>query len=201
MSSASDRLRDYPAPEESVVAVYTATLSGSSHWKAASIGLTDRRLLCVADDGEFMTLGYDSICAIQSQPRTTHTYRVRDYRPLLRSGGLVAVLALVGIVAVTASLLVPLLLLVAVGGLVTTAYLRRSTDTTAWDSVTEIIQRAYDFDAIEIVRHHETEVSISTDDGRTVHLRSGTASDLDRDLSRLSFTDGGEPAHPRPASS
>lgn len=272
MPPAFDQLRKYSDPEEQLVAAYTATLSDKSQWQAASIGLTDRRLLCVADNDGFVTLGYDSISTIRSHPRTTHTYRGNDYRLVLGAGSLLAVLGLGGIVALTTAVVVPLLALGTVGGLAAVVYLRRDATKIKREMVATLLHRVTDldsknilprsksrevdtgdvyngllvgsvvlavgsfigmvflassgfivlatlvliggvavldyahqhktdFDGIEIIRHHETEVSISTNDGQTIHIRCDLSDNFGQELSRLTFTEEETPARIVSASS
>jgi hypothetical protein len=259
MLPASDRLREYLAAEELLVAVFAATLHQNSVWKAASIGVTDRRILCVSEDGEVVTVGYDSICTIRSRQRTTRAFRENDSLLLLGSGTLAAILGLVGVVVLATDIVAPLLVLVIVGGFVLVEYLRRNVDeiqpetilegakeSLARTSMTEahisdtraailtaltigatlvaavglvgvvfasgrfailsiivllggiaLVSYAYwqgnDFDDIELVRRHETEVSISTDDGRMIHIRSDSSEELTQQLNRLAYTDHIEP--------
>lgn len=257
MSPTSERLREYPSPDESLVAVYAATLSTSSDWTAASLGLTDRRLLCVSEDGEFTTVGYDSLCTIRSHTRTSRSIRGNDYRLLLGGGSFAGALGLGGLVAATTGVLVTVLSLASVGGLVSSVSLYRRTDRFGWETLDAVVERVpgltdsdtleryrdrvsddglhrmlliasgctallgtvatvllasswlvvpallvlgggvalvdhahrhrTELDGFEIVRRHETELSISTDDGRTIHIRSDPADEVDRALSRAAF--------------
>lgn len=250
MSKTTDRLGEYLAPDERLVTVSDVTLSGDSPREAVSLGLTDRRLLYVSEDGGFTNIEYDAICAVRSRPRTTRTYRGNDHRLLLGIGGLVAILGYVGAIALTTGLLVPILLLATAGSLVSAEYLRRKRAEDERITVTKripfdigdtnrfrrykrsvsagehqllmigsglvalfgavgvillassalvflaaivggiaLIDYAYrhrhDFDGIEIVRHRETEVSVSTSDGRTVRIRSDESEEIGRELSKL----------------
>lgn len=261
MSPTADKLREYLGPEEPVVARSAGTLSEKSAWNPVSVGLTDRRLLCVAEDGRFVTAGYDAICTIRSRPRTTHTYRGTDHRLLLGMGGLGALLGGIGVLAHTTSVLVFLLGLVTVGGLLVAEYSRRNADELGWETVAEVTDHVpYDGDGtavrrwyaravpdaanehqvlmlgsgalavvsfaglvllasswlvvagvlavvggsalaeyayrhaetgngIEIVRHREMEVSISTDADRTIHLRCDPTEEFVQELSRAAFVD------------
>ncbi|WP_226023558.1 hypothetical protein [Halomicrobium salinisoli] len=126
MSPAPDQLREFSRPEEPLVTVHSGSVSANSRWRSASIGLTDRRLLCVADDGGFVTLGYDSICAIRSRSRTKRSYRGADHGLLLGGGALLAVLGLAGVVALATDALVHLAVLGTVAGLAGVTHLRRT---------------------------------------------------------------------------
>ena len=280
MSSTPDQIRTYLGTDEPLLAVYSATLAENSSWETVYIGITDRRLLYVSEGGRVVNIGYNSICAIQSHTRTTHTYRGNDYRLLLGVGSLVTAIGFVAVTALTSTLILPFLLLVTVGGVVSMEYVRRNADDIEWAVMTEyrrtvagvlgagtrrriqrlqtrvgglpgtdalfrfgsaltdrtelhtillvgsvlvtvcgfvgmvflapstlvilavpvvvaglaLVEYAHrhrnDFEGFEIVRNHEREVSISTDDDRTVHIRSDSSVDLGRELSRLAFTNG-----------
>lgn len=138
MPPTADQFGDYLAPGEPVVAVSTGTLSGTSFRYPVSIVLTDRRLLCLSEEGRFTTVDYDSISTIQSHPRTTRTYHVTDYRLPLGAGCLGALLGGIGVLVLAAGVLVPLLAFAAVGGVVAAEYLRRNADELGWKAVTEV---------------------------------------------------------------
>ncbi len=142
MSPAPDRLREFSHPEEPLVTVHSGRVSADSRWQSASIGLTDRRLLCVADDGGFVTLGYDSICAIRGRSRTRRSYRGTDHGLLLGGGAVLAVLGLVGVVALATSALVHLLVLGTVAGVAGVAYLRRNPASVDREAIAGLADRA-----------------------------------------------------------
>ena len=155
MSPATDRLREYLVPEEPLRGVYAATLSDDSSPTEVSIGVTDRRLLCLSDDGTVLNVGYDSICAIRSRPRSTFTYRGNDYRLLLGGGTMLAVLGFVALVAFTGSSAVPILLLATVGGLAATAFLSWTDDVADLATLDDVERRVaadVDVDAVRRVR-------------------------------------------------
>lgn len=259
MSPSADQFRAYLALREPVVAVSTGTLFETSSWDPVSIGLTDRRLLCVTQDGQVITVDYDAICMIQSRPRTTQTYRGMDYRLPMGVGGLIALLGGVGVVVFATSVLVALFTLVTVGGLITAESLRRCGDEVQPNTTTEVakyvpydvddrilsrladhlvpdtteerevlvigsggvalvsfvglvllvssgyvvlgvctlvggialvdysIRHRSEFDGIDVSRHHETEVSISTNADRTIHIRSDSSEEFVRELNRVTF--------------
>lgn len=161
MAPASDQLREYLVPEEPVRAVYAATLSDDSAWEAASVGVTDRRLLCLSEDGAVVSVGYDSMCAIRSRSRSRLTYSGNDYRLLIGGGSFVAAAALLGTVALAATPLVPLLSLLAVGGLAATVHRQRTATTaerTTVDDVAEKLDAAFDGDdAVRRYRRHRSD--------------------------------------------
>lgn len=124
MTAASDRLQRYLTVDEPLAVEFTARLTDDATTVPVSVAVTDRRLLCVGTDERMVSVDYDAICAIRSEERTDRTYRGLDYRLLLGAGGLVTALALVGIGTVAASLVVPFLALLAVGGLGGAAFLQ-----------------------------------------------------------------------------
>lgn len=236
MPPAPDRLGEHLAPEEPLIAVYAATLSENSTWKPVSIGVTDRRMLCVSEDGGFVNVGYDSIATIRSRRRTRRTYRGTDYRLVLGGGGLVAVLGGVGVIALATSALVPVLVLGTVGWLTAAAYLWRNgkhrlltvgSGAAAVSCFTGIVLLASsalvsilalvpvgglglidyarrhkdDFDGIELVRRQKKEVSIGTDDGRTIYVRTDPSEQIGRELSRLAHANDAEPTRIGPVRS
>lgn len=153
MPQTTDRLREYLIPEEPLRGVYAATLSDDSSPKEVAVGVTDRRLLCLSDDGTFLNVGYDSICAIRSHQRSSFTYRGNDYRILLGSGALLAVLGFVALAAFASSPGVPVLALATVGAVAATAALFWSDDVSEL-ATPEAIDRhtAADFDGAEALR-------------------------------------------------
>lgn len=229
MSAPSDRLRDHLAPDERLTAVHSVRLSEDSAWNPASLGVTDRRLLWVGG-GRAASIDLDYVTAVRSRRRTRPTVRGYGDRLLLGGSGLLAVLCLLGVAALSASPLVPLLSLVTIGGLAATAYLWRSLDEIEWAPVagtaavavgsflglvgaapTVLVpvlvlvaigslgvvdatrRRADGSEGIEIRYRQEREVSISTADGRTVHVRCDPSEEIDRELSRVAFVERAEP--------
>jgi len=229
--SRADRVRECLGAQELLVGVFAATLEMDSGRSAVSVGLTDRRLVCVADDGTFLAVGYDAVSTVQSHRVTTRTVRGADYRLGLVAGGLVAVAGFAAVAALAPTPLVVLLAGAAVGGLVTTEYLRRDATDNGWETyaseagttefamvaggvaalasgigVLLVAQLAFvgtlvvfaglaladyarrrraAFDGFELVRRDETEVTITTESGRAVHLRSDSTDGLGTELGRL----------------
>jgi hypothetical protein len=156
MSQPSERFGEYLLTEEPLRGVYAATLSDDSAPKEVTVGVTDRRLLCLSEDGTFLNIGYDSICAVRSKPRSRVTYRGNDSRVLLGGGAALAVLAFVGLVAFTATLVAPVFALATVGAIVTTASVYRSDDAPDLVTLTDIEDRtAADVDADALRRAAE----------------------------------------------
>jgi len=170
MSQTTDRLRDCLLAEEPLQGVYAATLSDESAPKEVSVGVTDRRLVCLADDGTFLDVGYGAICAIRSRPESTFTCRGNDYRLVAGAGAGLSVLGFVALAAFSSNPAVPVLALVTVGALVATALFRWN------DQVTELVtlealdeRTAADFDGVAALRRVERALPARAD-GRRVLL-------------------------------
>ncbi len=100
------------------------------------------------------------------------TGRADLYQLLLLGSGLLAVASFFGILLVASSVYVILGMLLLVGGIGLTDYAYRHRD---------------EFGGFEVVRHRETEVSISTDDDRTLTLRFDRSDDVYQEISRRIF--------------
>lgn len=173
MSQLTDQLREYVGSGESLEAVYTATLAEQSSRTPVSVGLTDRRLFYVSQDGLFGNVDYDSIATVRSQPRTMRTYCFDDYRLALGLGGFAAVAGFLGAVAVASTLIVPFLLLAGVCGLVTAEYMRRHADDIEWRGEGEISERIEEFDLREAIRRFRGDASGGADLYQLLLLASG----------------------------
>lgn len=236
MTLASERLGGYLVADESLEAVTAGKLFGDSSPVAVAIGITDRRLLCLSEDGEFVDVKQDYIASIRSRRRTRLSYRGNDHRLLMGAGGLLAAaafgggfslawsahaaggvlafaallaagaseyvrrqpgdasehhqqmvgsallaaVAFVGVVVLTASVVVvPLLSLVTAGGLAVTDYAHRHRS---------------EFEGIELVRRSEKEISVDTVNGRTVRVVIDSGEEIDRELSRLAYVEDRDPS-------
>ncbi|WP_339103209.1 hypothetical protein [Haloterrigena salinisoli] len=105
MRRVEERFRSHLVEDESVRALASGRLLGDAVRGRATIGATDRRLLCVSATGEFVDVRYDYVCSIRSRERTRVEYRAADgsNRPTALLGGLAALVLLVGgIVVATA---------------------------------------------------------------------------------------------------
>jgi len=96
---ADGQLGPYLAPEETVETVTTGRFAGAASWTDGRIAVTDRRLLCVDDDGSFLTIGFDEISSIAGRPRTSTRVRGTDPRLLVAGGLLLATVGLLGVVS------------------------------------------------------------------------------------------------------
>jgi xanthosine utilization system XapX-like protein len=197
MSQTTERLRDCLLAEEPLQGVYAATLSDDSAPKEVSVGVTDRRLLCLADDGTFLDVGYDAICAIRSRPESTFTYRGNDYRLLLGGGAGLSVIGFFALVAFSSNPAVPVLALATVGALVATVLLvwnDRVAELVTLDALDE--RTAADFDGVDALRRVERALPARADGHRlllsvsalvTVVCFAGTVALTANSLVLLSF--------------
>lgn len=125
MTAPADPLHDRLGPEESLEATFSATLSEDGDRSPVSVGVTDRRVLCISTNDKVVSLGHDAICAIRTGTRVNRTYRGFDYRLIVAGGGVAVVLGLIGILQFSRSILLPPLALSTIGVLVTAEYLRQ----------------------------------------------------------------------------
>lgn len=97
MSHAEDRLGSYLLEGESVQEGTSGRILDDDVRGRATVGLTDRRVLCLSETGEFVDVRYDYVCSIRSRRRTRIRYRPRDgtNRTLFLLGSVLAVGALV----------------------------------------------------------------------------------------------------------
>lgn len=93
--------------------------------RPAVVGLTDERVLLVGDDGGFVGVGLDRVCAVRSDDRTALDVRGLDYRLPLLAGYLLAVVGLVGVLGTAGNPLSPTLALMALGGALATDHVVR----------------------------------------------------------------------------
>ena len=104
MRRVEERFRSHLVEDESVRALASGRLLGDAVRGRATIGATDRRLLCVSEAGEFVDVRYDYVCSIRSREQTRVEYRPEDgsNRAPYFLGGLVALATLVvGLIAGT----------------------------------------------------------------------------------------------------
>lgn len=151
--------------------------------------------LLVGGGGLLATLCLVGVVALSSSPlvpllslvtvgglaATAYLWRTLDeiqWAPVAGTA-LVAGASYLGIVVTAPGALVPLLVLLGIGGVVLVEHGRRR-------------RRASGGRAIRY--RHEREVSISTADGRTVHVRCEPSEEIDRELSRRAFVERAEPA-------
>ncbi|WP_121744778.1 hypothetical protein [Natronorubrum halophilum] len=75
MGLAEDRLRNAVVGDESVLVLTSGRLLEDVVRGRAAIGLTDRRLLCVSETGEFVDINTDYVCSIRSRRQRSIQYR------------------------------------------------------------------------------------------------------------------------------
>lgn len=126
MPEPPDDLESHLAPVESLVQHTRGRIVNGSRRSEGYLGVTDHRLLFIADGDHFLDVSHDSICSIRSEHRSRLTVPGIGY-PLLAAGG--ALVTLVGLFAIV--LLAPTavgvgLALLTVGGGIAAELLRRS---------------------------------------------------------------------------
>lgn len=101
MRRVEERFRSHLVEDESVRALASGRLLGDAVRGRATIGATDRRLLCVSAAGEFVDVRYDYVCSIRCRERTRVRYRSGDgpNRALHLLGGVAAIALFVAVVA------------------------------------------------------------------------------------------------------
>lgn len=122
MTAESDGLCAHLAPGESVVDVGDATLVENARQMDGTVGVTDRRVLFVADNEGFTDVGHDHISAVESRPRQTLTSRAVTYWLLAAVGVFLVSSVSVILVVMAATSLGLFLVLSTVGSLVAAAY-------------------------------------------------------------------------------
>lgn len=116
-------LRGHLRRDESLAVVDGARLLGD-RGGAASVGLSDDRLLAVTDDG-LLSVDLDRLSTVRSAVDSTVGLRGRDARLLGAVGYCWAVVAFLGVLATAADPLTPALSLATVGGAFAAAHVHR----------------------------------------------------------------------------
>lgn len=100
MQLADERFRGHLVEDETVHDLTSGRLLEDASRDGMVVGLTDRRLLCVSNAGEFVDIRYDYICSIQSRQQTRMEYRSRNERDQMMTllGGCLAMATLVAVV-------------------------------------------------------------------------------------------------------
>ena len=170
MRASSNEFADYLAPDESVVDVGSATLVDSSSRAEGSIGVTDRRVLFLSDDGGFTNVATRRISSIRSEPRTTLTSGGLRTRVLATAGGILAATAFVGVAVLTASALAATLALTTVVGVVLAEHVRRTGADLEWPALADAHERlAGRLEDVDALRDR-TEVVNTVDEGQLAVL-------------------------------
>lgn len=129
---ASQQLASYLEGEETIRSECEAVVSAHANEKTVTVGLTDRRLLYVAEDGEAVHVDLGAISTVRSRPYTTRSYRGRDPRLLLAGGGVPVALGVVIVaVAATDPFALPFFLVI-VGAVLGAEYLRTRPERVSW---------------------------------------------------------------------
>ena len=136
MPSPEETLESLLAPDESVLASTAGRLVDGVDGGESVIAVTDRRLLCLSDDGAFVDVDCGSIRSIRSWSRSRLSYRGIDSDLVVLFGAFAAVASFLaaGVVAAQAAGLAGLLLVfVCIGGTLRVAQVRRRPGTRTLD--------------------------------------------------------------------
>lgn len=98
MAQPERRLREQLVATESLTTVCEGTLVEDASRSDLVIGVTERRLLGCAEDGESLDVRRKYVTTVRSRVETTSTYRGIDDRLVVRIGGAVAAISFVGLV-------------------------------------------------------------------------------------------------------
>lgn len=128
MRASPDDFRAYLAPDETVVEWVSGTLVDGSDRPEGTIGITDRRVVFVAEGDRFLDVAHGAISSMRSRPRRPFTARGTGYRLAALVGVLVGLAGIAGPVLLLPTPGVFALALVAVGGAVAGEYARRTGD-------------------------------------------------------------------------
>lgn len=153
MAASSDGLREYLAPDETVIAGEPGTLFDDSYRAVGAIAVTDRRLLFVSEEDEFVDVAHDAIYSIRSRPRREFT--LRGIGPVLVAvlGAGLAVAAVGGVLVLDPNLPTLVLTLATVGGVATAERVRRHGAGTEWDTLDASIEAVLDaLEDVEVLR-------------------------------------------------
>lgn len=135
MRASTNELRTYLAPGETLVDGTAGALFDDSYRSEGAIGVTDRRVIFVSEEGGFQDVAHDAIYSIRSRPRRGFTYRGTAPAMLAVLGGGIAAAAAVGVLVLAPSPLAFVLLLVSVGGVAAAERVRRRGVVAEWRTV------------------------------------------------------------------
>ncbi len=96
MTFAEDRLARHLVDDESVRVLETGSFLGEPGSGSVTVGLTDRRVLCISEEGALTDIRYEFVSSVGSRPRRRWTYRYRTADALL-VGAIGALLAAIGV--------------------------------------------------------------------------------------------------------
>lgn len=83
MTFAEDRLARHLVDDESVRTLETGSYLGAPGSGPVTVGLTDRRVLCVSEGGTEADIRYEYVSSVRSRPQVRWTYRYRTDDALL----------------------------------------------------------------------------------------------------------------------
>lgn len=141
MPPATDELGQYLGLEEPLTAVSTARLSDDAGWTPVTVGLTDRRLVCLAADGTFVSVNFDAISTVRGRQRGSLRYDWNETSLLLGAGAVVATGGLLAVAILAADTLAPTLAVTGLAALAATEYVRRYGADRLVDAVRETARR------------------------------------------------------------
>lgn len=132
MGTTPDEFEAYLAPSEPVVAGTSGTLYADSFRSAGTVGVTDRRVLFVSEEGGFLDAVHGAVHSIRSHPQGRFAFR--GMAPVLVSvlGAGVALAAAVWVLLLEPGVLGFVLLLGTVGGAALSDRIRRNGPGTDW---------------------------------------------------------------------
>lgn len=165
----SGRLSEYLSEDEPVRGRWEGTLPLPCGETPAEIGATDRRLVCLSEEGHFRDVDYDDIAAIETRPVERIVVRGNDYRLVVAAGALACALSLAGAVVVPSGFVALLLVLCSVAGLVVVEHGLRYRDV---------------YDGFERVRAERTAVTVFARGADEHRFAVGTGG-IDGELSRI----------------
>lgn len=134
MSGPIEEFQPYLAADETVVETGRGALVDGTALMEGAVGVTDRRLLFVAEGG-FTDVRHERIASVGSWPREHLTARGRGLRVLAAAGVVVAVLAVAAQAFLTPTTFGSLLALVAIGAFALAEGVRRLGVDVDWDAV------------------------------------------------------------------
>lgn len=155
----AEQVRTHLAPDEPLEVVAGGTLLDDAGHESVSIGMTDRRFLCVSQAETFVSIGYDDVSSVRSRRRTRTSVAGTDFRLLLALGGILALLGFVGVFALGPGSLAPALTLVTAGCLAVADAQRRAGVEVEWEPLREYVGEIFDgVDGLDAARETGREV-------------------------------------------
>lgn len=129
MRASADELEAYLAPDESLLDGVPGAVFDDGYRSTGSVGVTDRRVLFVADDGSYLDVAHDAVTSVRSRPRTAVTPSRAGLGTAAALGAVLAVFAAIGVLVLQSDLLAAglasILLAVHVGGVAAAERVRR----------------------------------------------------------------------------